>query len=191
MDPDRKTEVNVRQLTAEEQKQFMEAKKVELDSWIKHSVYSLADRVGVPRNRIMIMRWVLTWKPIPGTPAQKAKARLVVRGFQDPDLTELRTEAPTLSRHARHLLLQVSSSMKWKLLNGDVKTAFLQGDRDEGQREVYVEPNPDVAQILGIRPDQLMKLEGAVYGLVVAPRRWHFRVQKDMSSYGWRQHQLD
>ena len=190
-DPGRKTEVNLRNLSPAEQKQFHEAKKVELDSWVKHSVYSLADRTGVPRDRIMTMRLVLTWKVIPGTADKKAKARLVVRGFQDPDLVELRAEAPTLARHSRHLLVQISASSQWALLNGDVQTAFLQGDRVEGNRDVYVEPTADVAAILGIRPSKFMKLEGAACGLIVAPRRWHFRVQTDMAGQGWRQHQLD
>ena len=111
------------------------------------------------------MRWVLTWKTVPGEDRKKAKARLVVRGFQDPDLQTLRTEAPTLARHSRHLLCQITSSMHWELENGDVKTAFLQGEKDEGAREVYVEPTKDVSDILGITSDQLMKLEGSVYGM--------------------------
>ena len=84
----------------------------------------------------MAMRWVRTWKIIPGTADKTAKARLVVRGFQDPDLIELRAEAPTLARHSRRLLVQIAASSQWELLNGDVKTAFLQGDRAEGDRDV-------------------------------------------------------
>ena len=78
-DPDRKTEVSIRTLNAVEQKQLHEAKKIELDSWVKHSMYSLADRSGVPRDRIMTMRWVLTWKVIPGTADRKAKAQRLSR----------------------------------------------------------------------------------------------------------------
>ena len=88
-------------------------------------------------------------------------------------------------------MCQAVSSLKWDLENGGVKTAFLQGETQEGQREVYVLPSKDVASMFGIRDDQVMKLEGSVYGLIVAPRRWHFRVQKDMTANGWRQHQLD
>merc|ERR1711938_96410 len=100
-----------------EQMQFHDAKKIELDSWVKHSVYSLADRSGVSRDRIMTMRWVLTWKVIPGTADRKAKARLVVRGVQDPDLIDLRTESPTLARHSRRLLVQTAASSQWELLS--------------------------------------------------------------------------
>lgn len=134
----------------------------------------------------MTMRWVLT-----GDSNRKAKARIVVRGFQDPDFQTLRTESPTLARHSRHMICQTISSLKWNLENADVKTAFLQGEKEEGSRHVYVEPTKDVANILGIRSDQLMKLEASVRGLIVSPRRWHFRVLKDLTSQGWRQCQPD
>ena len=35
-----------------------------------------------------------------------------------------------------------------------------------------------------------MKLKGSVYGFSVAPRRWRFRVFKDLISKSWRLHQL-
>ena len=98
--------------------------QIELDSGVKHSVYSLTGRSGVPTDRTMTMRWAITWKIIPGAADKKAKTRFVVRGFQDPDLIELRTEAPALARHSRRLLVQVAASSQWKLPNGDVKTAF-------------------------------------------------------------------
>ena len=47
------------------------------------------------------MRWVLTWKVIQNdqgeTTGCKPKARLIVKGFQDLDLLNLRKESPTLS----------------------------------------------------------------------------------------------
>ena len=75
--------------------------------------------------------------------------------------------------------------------NGDVETAFLLGDKQEGQRDVYVEPAKDVAEVLVLTPEQIRMLEGSVYGLIVAPCRWHFRVQTDVRARRWRQHQLD
>ena len=93
-DAERKTEVSLRSLSASEPKQFHEANKTELDQWMHHSVYSIASRSGVPKHRIMTMRWVLIWKIVPGQDDRKAKARLVVRGFQDPDLQVLGAEAP-------------------------------------------------------------------------------------------------
>ena len=85
----------------------------------------------------MPMRWVLVWKNVQedGHASVKAKARLVVKGLTDPDLTTLRAEAPTLSKAARHMLLQLGVSLKFTFKVGDVKTAFLQGDKSEKDRK--------------------------------------------------------
>ena len=88
----------------------------------------------------MTMRWVHTWKVAEGTGETKAKARLVVKSFTDPDLTEIRSESPTLSRLSRRLILQHSASRGSRLRKGDVKTAFLSGDREVARRDVYAEP---------------------------------------------------
>ena len=83
-DARRKTEVTFSRLTPTERKQFQEAKDKELDQWISHAVFKVVKRAGIPVSRIMPMRWVLTWKTTPDE--TKAKARLVVKGFTDPDL---------------------------------------------------------------------------------------------------------
>ena len=79
----------------------------------------------------------------------KAKARLVVKGFTDPDLTEIRSESPTLSRLPRQLILQLSAMRGFRLRKGDVKTAFLSGDREEARRCVCRASTRDARQITG------------------------------------------
>ena len=49
------------------------------------------------------MRWVHTWKVDENTGETKAKARLVVKGFTDPDLTEIRSESPFGTTHSTAL----------------------------------------------------------------------------------------
>ena len=184
-----KTEVNIRNLTTEERQQFEEAKDKEVDQWISNSVFKIVRRAGVPLKRIMAMRWILTWKEAPeGT---KAKARLVAKGFTDPDLLTIRGEAPTLSKIGRHCLLQLACSHKFKIEMGDVSTAFLQGDKEEQNRDVYLEPTADLRERLNITKEFLLKLTGSVYGLRNAPRAWYKRVRKDLEALGWRCHQLD
>ena len=84
------------------------------------------------RDRLIPMRWILTWKPVPdGTPPErntnevasadgkhKAKARIVLIGYKHPDLArrnartgqpELLTASPTLSRLGRNMLLQAAA----------------------------------------------------------------------------------
>ncbi len=188
-DARRKTEVTIRNLTAEERKLMDEAKDKEVDQWISNSVFKIVRRAGVPMKRIMAMRLILTWKEAPeGT---KAKARLVAKGFTDPDVLTIRVEAPTLSKIGRHCLLQLASSSKFKLEVGDVSTAFLQGDKKEQDRYVYLEPTADLRQRLNITKDHILKLTGSVYGLRNAPRAWYRRVRNDLEALGWRCHQLD
>ena len=54
--------------------------------------FDLVKKKSVDQERVMRARWVLTWKS-----TGKAKARLCVLGFQDPDLTEVPRDSPTLS----------------------------------------------------------------------------------------------
>ena len=185
----RKTEVSLKNLTADERRLMEEAKDKEVDQWISNAVFKIVRKSGVPLARIMAMRWILQWKEAPeGT---KAKARLVAKGFTDPDLLTIRAEAPTLSKVGRQLLLQLNCSSKFKMEVGDVSTAFLQGDKKEQDRDVYLEPTADLRSRLGIDKDFILKLTGSVYGLRNAPRAWYKRVRADLESLGWRTHQLD
>lgn len=93
-------------------------------------------------DRIMSSKWVLTWKEDASQPSgRKPKARLVIRGFQDPEVGLASTESPTLSRDGRTLILQTISSLHWKLQSFDIKTAFLRGRSDE--RELAMHPAPE------------------------------------------------
>ena len=65
-DARRKTEVNIRSLTADERKLMEEATDKEVDQWISNSVFKLVRMVGVPNKRPMSMRWNITWKEAPG-----------------------------------------------------------------------------------------------------------------------------
>ena len=66
-----------------------------MDQLISNDVISVCQRAGNPKERVMTMRWVHTWKVAEDTGETKAKACLVVKGFTDPDLTEIRSDSPT------------------------------------------------------------------------------------------------
>ena len=82
------------------QKLFRKAK--ELESWLDHRVFDLVKKKFVDQERVLRARWVLTWKSI-----GKANARLCVLGFQDPDLTEVHRDSPTLSAASEALIMQL------------------------------------------------------------------------------------
>ena len=93
-----------------------------------------------------MMPWIHTWEVDEDIGETKAKARLVVQGFADLDLTEIRSESPARSRLSRRLILQNAYSQGFRLRKGDVKTALLSGDREDARREVYAEPHKSCAR---------------------------------------------
>ena len=75
-------------------------------------------------ERLLRMRWVLTWKYTEGGD-RKAKARLVILGYQLPELTNVPTAAPKLGTMSRHLFLHACALHKHRVHFGDVSSAFL------------------------------------------------------------------
>ena len=139
---------------------------MELQSWLDHRV------------------WVLTWKS-----TGKGKARLCVLGFQDPDLTEVPRDSPTLSAASEALLMQWVASHKYRLISGDIKTAFLSGDEDI--RNIFISPPDDVRQMLNLDHETVLRLRKAVYGLVNAPKKWWDRLKTSLIKHGFTSCALD
>ena len=83
---------SVREIDREsDRKLFRKAEELELQSWLDHGVFDSVKKKFVDQERIMRARWVLTWKS-----TEKAKARLCVLGFPDPDLTEVPRDSQRL-----------------------------------------------------------------------------------------------
>ena len=143
-------------------------------------------------GRILKSRWVLVWKSVPdesrgealedarsnpktthrkdGT--KKAKARIVVLGYQHPDLLdpETSTTAPVQSQIMRHLPSQVVAQRKWTLEGLDMATAFLQTGRSEENRKVWMEAVPELRQALQAEDHEVLRILKNVYGNATAPR---------------------
>ena len=126
----------------------------------------------------------LTWKS-----TGKAKARLCVLGFQDPDLTEVQRDSPTLSAASEALIMQWVASHKYRLISGDIKTAFLSGDEDV--RNIFISPPDDVMQMLNVDHETVLLLRQAVYGLVNGPKKWWDRLKKCLIEHGFTSCALD
>lgn len=58
-------------------------------------------------DRVVTARWALTWKKT-DEGKQQAKTRLVLRGFQDPDLFNLDKASPTAARLGKLSLLSLA-----------------------------------------------------------------------------------
>ena len=165
-------------MTESDRKLFRKAKELELQSWIDHQVFDLVKKKFVDQERVMRARWVLTWNS-----TGKAKVRLCVLGFQDPDLTVVPRDSPTLSAASEALILQWVASHKYRLISGDIKTAFLSGDEDI--RNIFISPPDGVRQMLNFDHETVLRLREAVYGLVNAPKKWWDRLKTWLIKHGF------
>ena len=174
-------------MSLEDRLAFVEGKKAELAAIFEHNVWEVElhpEKVGW--GRIMKARFVLKW-----TSDGRAKARLVLQGFGDPDLLqgELNTSSPTLARSSRQCLLAIATCSMWKLFISDVSTAFLQGDPQT--RILWAKIPKDACQLIGVPPGTLMKLLKPIYGQADAPRQWFVVARRRLISIGYKPHALD
>ena len=199
----RKGEVNMKKLTPAQQAEFVEAKRGELENYFGNFVWEFATEEesskAIKGKRVITARWVLTWKRTnenepDAIPVYKAKARLVLRGFEDPDLGGMKTAAPTAHRTSRTFLCAVATWFGWVICCGDVKAAFLSGSGFD--RTIIVRLPMDCNPILGVMTNEkgkhtYMKLKKSAYGLADAPLLWYEEAKKRLLAGGWKIHPLD
>eukprot|EP00959_Pyramimonas_sp_CCMP1952_P447788 9376487-Pyramimonas_sp.AAC.1 len=75
----------------------------------------------------MPSRHCYTWKQKDGR--RQAKCRWVGRGDKDPDLAELETYSPIVSKEAWMMSMQLNVSMGFDIELGDISSAFMNGYR--------------------------------------------------------------
>ena len=187
----RRVEVSFRKLGPEDREKFRGAMKKEWQSWLENKVTTIAKGKGVPKSRIIGSRWVLTWKKSsdPDDRTLSAKARLVLVGFQDPDLGRIAIDSPTLRKESKHVILSICASKGWVIWGADIKTAFLSGDQSD--RQLYFRPPPEVRELMNLSDDDVLRLNKAAYGLAEAPRAWFLRLTRELLAVGLTVSQLD
>ena len=73
----------------------------------------------------MDTRWARNWKSDESKPSvRRTKARLIIKGFTDPDLLDIESHSPTPIREGLKTVLQSVCSHGPKLQFGDVQQAF-------------------------------------------------------------------
>ena len=191
-----RSEVRMTELTTEERKEFNNAKQTEVQNWLKTGTVSKILRDKIPKEQILKCRWILTWKPLDQEDqtklgkTQKAKARLVILGYLDPDIDQLPRDSPTLGRHSKMLLLQLISSMNWTLQSFDIKAAFLQG-KPQTDRVLGIEPTTELIEALQMKTNEVCKLEKGAYGLIDAPYMWYPAILEELTRLGFEQSPFD
>ena len=151
----------------------------------------------IPEHAIMRCRWLYVWKNPTGdeppedlsATGKKAKARLIVIGWEDPQLDEVTNDAPTLSKDGRMTVLQGVASHRWPLISFDVSTAFLHGKGDG--RPLGLVPVPEMREALGMEKTDQVQLDGGAYGRIDAPYLWFCEFRDELIKQGCRQNPLD
>ena len=195
-----RVEVQMSKLKPEDKKLFQKAKENEVQSWLDTGTVCKILRNKIPIESILRCRWVLTWKDTDtnahltnqaqATSNRKAKARLVILGYEDPMLSEVERDSPTLTKLARMLIMQYAASSHWEIGSFDVKTAFLRGKVDEG-RLLGLEPPEEMRKMLGLKDSEVCRLLKGAYGLAAAPLLWFKEFRTGLMRLGFIQSPFD
>jgi hypothetical protein len=141
------------------------AMQEELNNFKRNEVWSLVSR---PKQNVVGTKWVFRNKQDEHGVVTRNKARLVAKGYaQVAGLDFEETFAP-VARLESIRILAYAAHHSFRLLQMDVKSAFLNGPIKE---EVYVEQPPGFED--DRYPDHVYKLSKALYGLKQAPRAWY------------------
>ena len=118
-------EVTERTMADEDRKLFRRAGEAVFQSWLDHKVFHVASKRVADKDRVLRVRWVMTW-----TSTTKAKARLC-SWRPRPRLDRSSSRQPQIfSAQADALILQGVASKNWKWVSKDIKKAFLSRDEE-------------------------------------------------------------
>ena len=119
----------------------------------------------------MDTRWVRTWKSDESrTSGRRAKARLIIKGFTDPDLLNIESHSSALTREGFMTVLQSVCSHGHKLQFGYVQQTSKTGDLIKRGQPLFVRMPPDGSP--GESREVWVQLFKKVHGLADDTRKW-------------------
>ncbi len=191
-----RSEIKLRDLTNDELKEFKDAQSKEVDQWLETETVRKIARHQIPEENILQCRWIHTWKELDNEDQiklgknRKAKSRLVVLGYQDPNLEDIPRDSPTLQRESRALLCQMAATQRWTIQSFDVKTAFLRGTRRDNRR-LGLEPPQELKDRMDIKKYEICELMKSAYGLINAPYLWFCEIKENLEGLGFQASPMD
>jgi hypothetical protein len=149
------------------------------DEISRMNVLDVLDLVALPPGRSAIPSfWVLATSRDADGNLARHKARLVADGSKQSFGVDYDSVfAPTYRLTSLRLLLSIAAAQDLKILQLDVKTAFLHGELME---EIYVRQPPGY----GDGTVRVWRLKKSLYGLKQAARAWHAKLKEAFSSVG-------
>lgn len=155
------------------------AKREEIENFRKFEVYEeVPFRGGLEKEKTVSSRWIINEKK-----DGRVKARIVARGFEEPE-GNLSTDAPTVDKTSIRTFLTIVAMNEWDAGSLDVKAAFLQSH--ELQRIVHMIPPKDIQ-----KPNIIWKIKKPVYGLRDSAMNWYNTLSSDLKELGCEQSALD
>jgi len=138
--------------------------------------------VKLPQDKLPInVKWVFKLKLKPDGSVAKYKARLVAKGFlQQEGIDYIEVFALVARMETMRLVTVVASSKGWKMVQMDVKSAFLNSPLEE---EVYIVQPPSFEK--EGRKHLVYKLRKALYRLKQAPRAWNKLIDVVLAKLGF------
>lgn len=155
-------------------------------------------------GRILKARWVLTWKAVApdektaaeedrdknpdsvvnATATKKAKARIVLLGYQHPSLLDkgFKTSAPVQSSLGRNMLYLLAATHQWRLHGLDLATAFLQTMPTEADSKIWTTGVQELHDALQIPRDSVLRILRNIYGSTTAPRGLWLDLHRTLTS---------
>ena len=114
---------------------------MEYKSWVDSEVFDLVDLRKVKPGNDATGRWVLTIKTDKQGNFLMAKARWVLRGFQDKQ-KEYQTDSPASTRPGFRMSCQMAACKSWNIFHIDLKKVFLQRQSYGVNRDVVCQLPP-------------------------------------------------
>ena len=103
-------------------------------------------------------------------PQPKAKARLVILGYEDPQLEALARDSPTMGKGLSDIdFYSLLPPQSGKIRSFDIQTAFLRGSRQDGRIFRHGNPQRKMRSLMDLQPWECCELLKSAYGLVNAP----------------------
>jgi hypothetical protein len=122
--------------------------------------------------------WVYTYKFNKDHQFIKCKARLVVKGDQQRQISSQDTYAPTLASRSFRMLMAIAAKHDLELKQYDVTNAFVYATMD---REIYMRMPPKGYQKKGM----ILKVQKALYGLRISPMLWQKEFTTTLKGLGF------
>ena len=141
---------------------------------------------SVPEGcNIVDSRWVFKWKGDVHGVIERAKSRMVCKGYSQVEGVDFfEVYAPTASSASNRLLASLACLLDLDLRHFDVEQAFVQSDLDA---EIYLRLPPGCGSMSG----KVVRLNKSVYGLKQASRTWYQLLVSTLEEIGFEQCLVD